>query len=67
MQNGEEPDLEPEKCKIWNILRAEVIKGMDVSGKQASMKHEFIGRRLWQTNPISVSDKVMEFSDKETY
>ena len=49
---------------LKQILRAEVIKGMDVSGKWDSMKHGFIGKRLQQTNPISVPDKVMEFSDK---
>lgn len=28
------------------------------------MKHGFIQRRLWRANPISFSDKVMEFLDK---
>lgn len=28
------------------------------------MKHGFIQRRLWQANPISFSDKVMELLDK---
>lgn len=45
-------------------MKAEVIKGMDISGKWARMKHGFIQRRLWQANPISFSDKVMEFLDK---
>lgn len=47
--------------RIW---KEEVIKGMDISGKWARTKHGFFQRRLWQANPVSFSDKVMEFSDK---
>lgn len=46
-------------------MKAEIIKGMDISGKWARRKHGFIQRRLWQANLISFSDKVMEFLDKE--
>lgn len=49
---------------LKDILKAEAIKDMDISGKRARMKYGFIQRRLWQANPISFSDKVMKLLDK---
>lgn len=49
---------------LKQMLKPEVIRGVDVSGRRTRMKRGFIRRRLRRANPISFSDKVMEFLDK---
>lgn len=49
---------------LKQMLKPEVIRRMDVSGRGTRMKRGFIRRRLRRANPISFSDKVMEFLDK---